>query len=80
MPRAELLKLRSIGLKDYSVFDGRQRIGRIRFAKERSPGVWMWSIETSAPAPLRRRRCNLPIVLTSIVQTRASQKPAGALF
>ena len=27
-----MLKLRSIGLSDYSVLEGRQRIGRIRFA------------------------------------------------
>jgi len=33
------LKLRSIGIRDYSVFEGRQRIGRIRFAAERSPSI-----------------------------------------
>ena len=29
-----MLKLRSIGIRDYSVFEGGQRIGRIRFAGE----------------------------------------------
>ena len=24
--------------------EGRQRIGRIRFASERNPGIWIWSI------------------------------------
>jgi hypothetical protein len=38
-----MLKLRSIGLSDYSVLEGRQRIGRIRFADERMPGVWLWN-------------------------------------
>jgi hypothetical protein len=40
----DTLKLRSIGLSDYSVLEGRQRIGRIRFAEERRPGVWLWNI------------------------------------
>ena len=30
-----MLKLRSIGISDYSVLEGRQRIGRIRFIIER---------------------------------------------
>ena len=33
-----MLKLRSIGIGDYSVLEGEQRIGRIRFADERMPG------------------------------------------
>jgi hypothetical protein len=36
-----MLKLRSIGISDYSVLEGRQRIGRIRFVIERMPGVWL---------------------------------------
>ncbi len=39
-----MLKLRSIGPRDYSVLEGEQRIGRIRFAEERQPGVWFWHI------------------------------------
>ena len=39
-----MLKLRSIGLSDYSVLEGRQRIGRIRLATERMPCVWLWSV------------------------------------
>jgi hypothetical protein len=39
-----MLKLRSIGIRDYSVFEGGQRIGRIRFAGERIPGVWLWNV------------------------------------
>ena len=39
-----MLKLRSIGIRDYSVFEGGQRIGRIRFAGERMPGVWLWNV------------------------------------
>ena len=37
--RKNMLKLRSIGIRDYSVLEGEQRIGRIRFAGERIPGV-----------------------------------------
>ena len=39
------VKLRSIGLSDYSVLEGRQRIGRIRLATERMPCVWIWSVQ-----------------------------------
>jgi hypothetical protein len=39
-----MLKLRSIGLSDYSVLDGGQRIGRIRLATERMPCVWLWNV------------------------------------
>ena len=33
----DMLKLRSLGLDDFSVLEGRQRIGRIRLATERMP-------------------------------------------
>ena len=39
-----MLKLRSIGIRDYSVLDGHQRIGRIRFADERLPPIWLWNV------------------------------------
>jgi hypothetical protein len=39
-----MLKLRTIGIRDYSVLEGGQRIGRIRFADEHMPGVWLWNI------------------------------------
>jgi hypothetical protein len=39
-----MLKLRSIGINDYRVLEGRQRIGRIRFVIERMPGVWLWNV------------------------------------
>jgi len=39
-----MLKLRSLGINDYSVLEGRQRIGRIRLADERIPGVWLWNV------------------------------------
>ena len=42
--RKNMLKLRSIGIRDYSVLEGQQRIGRIRFAGERMPGVWLWNV------------------------------------
>ena len=47
--RQIMLKLRSIGLSDYSVLEGRQRIGRIRLATERIPGVWLWSVTVHLP-------------------------------
>ena len=47
-----MLKLRSLGINDYSVLEGRQRIGRIRFAGERMPGVWLWNITIHLPGGL----------------------------
>jgi hypothetical protein len=44
MARPDLLKLRSLGDRDYSMLQGRQRIGRIRYASERSPPVWIWNV------------------------------------
>ena len=39
-----MLKLRSIGIRDYSVLEGEQRIGRIRLATERMPCRWLWNV------------------------------------
>ena len=44
-----MLKLRMIGLSDYSVLEGRQRIGRIRLATER---VWLWKVTIHLPGRL----------------------------
>jgi hypothetical protein len=35
------------------VLDGEQRIGRIRFAGERLPGVWLWNVVVHLTAGLR---------------------------
>jgi hypothetical protein len=51
------LKLRTIGINDYSVLEGRQRIGRIRFAAERNPGVWIWNISIHLPGGLPMGSC-----------------------
>jgi hypothetical protein len=37
-----MLTMRMTGVHDYSVFDDGQRIGRIRFASERTPGIWLF--------------------------------------
>ena len=47
-----MLKLRTIGMRDYRVLEGRQRIGRIRFADEPMPGVWLWNITIHLPGGL----------------------------
>jgi len=44
MARPDLLKLGSIGQNDYRVLEGRQRIGRIRFASEHRPSIWLWNV------------------------------------
>jgi hypothetical protein len=49
---AQVLKLRTIGLSDYSVLEGRQRIGRIRLATERMPCVWLWNVSVHLPGGL----------------------------
>ena len=48
-----MLKLRSIGINDYSVLEGEQRVGRIRFSDERLPGVWLWNVVVHLTAGLR---------------------------
>ena len=47
-----MLKHRTIGIRDYSVLEGRQRIGRIRLADERLPGVWLWNVQVHLPGGL----------------------------
>jgi hypothetical protein len=37
-----MFKLHPIGVRDYSVLEG--RIGRIRFAGERLPPIWTWNV------------------------------------
>lgn len=39
------LALRPIGIRDYTVLEDGQRIGRIRYASERVPGVWLWHVQ-----------------------------------
>ena len=39
-----MLKLRLIGIDDYSVLEDEQCIGRVRFASERTPPTWLWHI------------------------------------
>jgi hypothetical protein len=48
-----MLKLRSIGVRDYSVLEGEQRVGRIRFADERMPPIWLWNVVVHLTAGLR---------------------------
>ena len=39
--RAKYAEAPLFGTNDYSVLEGRQRIGRIRFADEHMPAVWL---------------------------------------
>jgi hypothetical protein len=48
-----MLKLRPIGVNDYTVLKGEQRIGRIRYAEERAPGIWLWQVDVHRS--IRRR-------------------------
>jgi hypothetical protein len=49
-----MLKLRSIGIRDYSVLEGEQRIGRIRFARERIPEFKAaWEVLKARTSPSR---------------------------
>ena len=40
-----MLKLRRIRLNDYNVIENDQRIGRIRYAVDRTPRVWIWYVQ-----------------------------------
>ena len=44
-----MLTMRMIGQNDYSIHEDGQPIGRIRFASERVPGIWLWHIQMHAP-------------------------------
>ena len=46
-----MLTLRMIGKNDYRVSEDAQRIGRIRYASERTPGVWHWHVQLHIPGP-----------------------------
>ena len=35
--------------RDYSVLEDGQRIGRIRYAEERIPGIWLWHVQVHIP-------------------------------
>ena len=47
-----MLKLRLIGIRDHAVLEDGQRIGRIRFASERMPSVWLWNVTVHIPGGL----------------------------
>jgi hypothetical protein len=47
-----MLALRPIGQNDYNVIEDGERIGRIRYAGERTPGVWLWHVQVHIPGPL----------------------------
>jgi hypothetical protein len=38
------------GIEDFSVLEGRQRVGRIRLAEERLPPAWIWQVQIYLPA------------------------------
>jgi len=46
------LTLRPIGKRDYQVREVGQNIGRIRYADERIPGVWIWNVQVHIPTVL----------------------------
>ena len=45
------MTLRMIGQNDYSIRENGQPIGRIRFASERTPGIWLWNVTVTIPGP-----------------------------
>jgi len=57
MARSDPLRLRSIGLNDYRVIERQQRIGRIRYADERIPGIWLWNVTINLPGGLPMGSC-----------------------
>jgi hypothetical protein len=50
-----MLKLRSIGINDYRVLEGRQRIGRIRLATDATPQLpWLAQLLPNEGLPMHR--------------------------
>ena len=50
-PADAMLTMRMIGQNDYSVRENAQPIGRIHFASERTPGIWLWNVTVNIPGP-----------------------------
>jgi len=46
-----MLRLRALDPDDYIVFDDGHMIGRIRFARDRSPALWLWTVVVAIPGP-----------------------------
>jgi hypothetical protein len=46
-----MLTIRTIGQHDYTVREDGQPIGRIRYARERTPGIWLWNVTVNIPGP-----------------------------
>jgi hypothetical protein len=44
-----MLTMRMIGQNDYSIREDGQPIGRIRYASERTPGIWLWHVTVNIP-------------------------------
>jgi hypothetical protein len=44
-----MLTLRLIAPNDYTVHDAGQLIGRIRYTRERAPGLWLWTCVVTLP-------------------------------
>jgi hypothetical protein len=71
-----MLKLRSLGLNDYSVLERQQRIGRIRFAEERLPPRWLWAVTIHLPGGLPTG--SAPDFSTAKVEFKAAWKALKA--
>jgi hypothetical protein len=58
LSQAAALKLRPIGQHDYPVLEGEKPVGRIRYAKERTPRTSVWQVRWIWPAAFQwaRRR------------------------
>lgn len=68
------LTLKPIGARDYSVRDDGQPIGRIRYASERAPAIWIWNVIVHIPG-------GLPIGTAKDLETaKAEFKAAWAAF
>jgi hypothetical protein len=46
-----MLTMRTIGRHDYRIREDGQPIGRIRYARERTPGIWLWNVTVNIPGP-----------------------------
>ncbi len=46
-----MFALRLMEPNDYTVHEDGQPIGRIRYTRERSPGLWLWTVTVNIPGP-----------------------------
>ena len=74
-----MLKLRAIGIRDYVVLEGEQRIGRIRFAGERLPRRPVPALDQNQESGISRLQPRAGSILDGTIASAQRRFSGGAL-